>query len=107
VFQIFPTSFRARGLNFAASGGSIGSIVVAQVWPVGIANIGSKTYFIFMAINLACIPVVYLFFPETKHRTLEDMEVLFNKNSSESTSSLHDPGSIDNKSQVEHDSREV
>jgi hypothetical protein len=81
--------------------------VVAQVWPVGIANIGSKTYFIFMAINLACIPIVYLFYPETKQRTLEDMEVLFNRNSSESTTSLHDPAAIDNKSQVGYDAQEV
>lgn len=75
--QIFPTKFRARGLNFAASGGAIGSIVVAQVWPVGIANIGSKVYFFFMAINLVCIPIIYLFYPETNGRTLEDMDVLF------------------------------
>jgi hypothetical protein len=55
--QIFPTAYRARGLNFAASGGAIGSIVVAQVWPVGIDKIGSKVYFYFMAVNLVCIPV--------------------------------------------------
>jgi hypothetical protein len=75
--QIFPTKFRARGLNFAASGGAIGSIVVAQVWPVGIANIGSKIYFFFMSINLVCIPIIYLFYPETNGRTLEDMDALF------------------------------
>jgi hypothetical protein len=77
--QIFPTNYRARGLNFAASGGAIGSITVAQVWPVGIANIGSKVYFIFMAINLVCIPIVYLFYPETKHLSLEEIDALFNK----------------------------
>jgi len=75
--EIFPTSLRARGLNFAASGGAIGSIVVAQVWPVGIANIGPRIYFFFMAINLACVPVIYLLYPETKGRALEDMDVLF------------------------------
>lgn len=50
--QIFPTNLRARGLNFAASGGAVGSIIAAQTWPVGMQNIGSKTYFVFMAINL-------------------------------------------------------
>ncbi|KAF2431333.1 general substrate transporter [Tothia fuscella] len=77
--EIFPTAYRARGLNFAASGGAIGSIIVAQVWPVGIQNIGSKVYFYFMAINLVCIPIVYFFYPETKGRSLENMDVLFNK----------------------------
>jgi hypothetical protein len=50
------------------------------VWPVGIQNIGSKTYFIFMAINLACIPILYFFYPETRYKKLEDMEALFDKN---------------------------
>lgn len=94
--KIFPTSLRARGLNFAASGGAIGSIVVAQVWPVGIDRIGSKIYFFFMAINVVCVPVcisdhvsgrrihmiadpqtIYLFYPETKGLALEDMDALF------------------------------
>ena len=55
--QIFPTNFRARGLNLAASGGSIGSIIASQVWPVGMDRIGSKTYFIFMCVNLVSIIV--------------------------------------------------
>ena len=44
-----------------------------------------------MAINLACIPIIYFFYPETRNRTLEDMEALFNKNAAESVSSLNDP----------------
>ena len=55
--EVFPTYVRSKGLNLAASAGAIGSIVVAQVWPVAIANIGSKTYFIFMSINIACLIV--------------------------------------------------
>lgn len=55
--QIFPTSVRAKGLNLSASAGAVGSVVVAQVWPVGVDVLGSNVYFIFMAVNLACIPV--------------------------------------------------
>ncbi|KAI1775909.1 general substrate transporter [Hypoxylon cercidicola] len=77
--EIFPTSVRARGLNFSASGGAIGSIVVAQVWPVGIDAIGSNIYFFFMAVNVVCIPIIVLLYPETKGRALEDMDLLFNK----------------------------
>ncbi|TVY84498.1 Quinate permease [Lachnellula suecica] len=75
--EIFPTNLRARGLNFAASGGAIGSIVAAQTWPVGIQNIGSKTYFIFMAINFASAFIIIFAYPETKRRSLEDMDLLF------------------------------
>lgn len=77
--EIFPTSVRARGLNFSASGGAIGSIVVAQVWPVGIDTIGSNIYFFFMAVNFVCIPIIVLLYPETKGRPLEDMDSLFNQ----------------------------
>lgn len=57
LWQIFPTTYRARGLNFAASGGSIGSIIVAQVWPIGVAKFGSRVYFFFFAVNAICVPV--------------------------------------------------
>lgn len=68
---------RARGLNFAASAGAIGSIAVAQIWPVGIDRIGSRIYFFFMAVNLVCVPIIWVLYPETKARSLEDMDILF------------------------------
>lgn len=77
--EIFPTSVRARGLNFAASGGAIGSILVSQIWPIGIANLGSGIYFFFMTVNLVCAPVIWTLYPETKGRALEDMDGLFVK----------------------------
>ncbi|TVY30612.1 putative glucose transporter [Lachnellula hyalina] len=75
--QIFPTNLRARGLNFAASGGAVGSIIASQTWPVGMQNIGSKTYFVFVAINLVSAVIIIFAYPETKRRSLEDMDVLF------------------------------
>lgn len=32
-----------------------------------------------MAINLICIPIIYLFYPETNGRTLEDIDALFKR----------------------------
>ncbi|KIW06154.1 uncharacterized protein PV09_03316 [Verruconis gallopava] len=80
--EIFPTTHRAVGLNVAASFGAIGSIVTAQVWPVGIDNVGSNIYFYFMAINLACVPVIWFLYPETKKRPLETINVLFDNSDS-------------------------
>lgn len=56
--EIFPTNFRARGLNIAASGSSIGSIISSQTWPIGMNTIGSKTHFIFMSTNLASAIII-------------------------------------------------
>ena len=55
---------------------------------MGIAKLGSKIYFFFMAINLACVPVIYLFYPETKGRALEDMDALFGESTGSSTDNL-------------------
>jgi len=69
---------------------------VAQVWPIGIDQIGPKIYFFFMAVNLVCVPVscppvahdtallnptqiIYILYPETKGRSLEDMDSLFGR----------------------------
>ncbi|OAA35843.1 ascus development protein [Beauveria brongniartii RCEF 3172] len=84
--EIFPTTYRARGLNFAASGGSIGSIIVAQIWPMGVAKFGSGIYFFFFAVNAICVPVIWLLYPETKGCALEDMDFLFQRYSRTGTS---------------------
>ncbi|KAM4062713.1 major facilitator superfamily protein [Hirsutella rhossiliensis] len=89
--EIFPTPVRARGLNLAASGGAIGSIIVAQIWPVGVANLGSRIYFFFMAVNLVCAPIIWLLYPETKGRALEDMDDLFGKSAPRHPAALSDP----------------
>jgi sugar porter (SP) family MFS transporter len=77
--EIFPTNFRARGLNIAASGSSIGSVISSQTWPVGMSTIGSKTHFVFMSTNFLSAIIIWFFYPETTGRSLEDMECLFNK----------------------------
>ena len=61
---------------------------MAQIWPVGIATLGSKIYFFFMAINSISVPIIYLLYPETKGRPLEDMDVLFGRSPGTSTEDL-------------------
>ncbi|MCJ1384734.1 hypothetical protein MMC17_007852 [Xylographa soralifera] len=77
--EIFPTYVRAKGLCISASAGSIGSIIVAQFWPIAMQTIQSRTYFIFMATNIAAIVLILAFFPETKGKTLEELDDLFRK----------------------------
>jgi Sugar (and other) transporter len=52
---------------------------VGQFFPVGIQNIGSKTYYIFFAINAASMIIMIIWYPETKGKTLEEMDGLFGK----------------------------
>ena len=41
------------------------------------ATLENRTYFLFAALNLIWIPIVYLFYPETKDRSLESIEGMF------------------------------
>lgn len=45
------------------------------------ANLTSRTYFLFAGLNLLWIPVVFLFYPETKDRSLESIEAMFSSRS--------------------------
>lgn len=44
---------------------------------VGFATIGYHFYIIFAIINALMAPSVYLFFPETKDRSLEEIDEIF------------------------------
>ena len=66
-------------MSLSAIGSSIGAIIVGQCWPVAVASIGPKTYFIFMGFNVFTVFLVYGFYPETKHRTLEELDSHFGK----------------------------
>ncbi|KAL2807711.1 general substrate transporter [Aspergillus granulosus] len=75
--EIFPAHVRSKGLGISVTGQSIGSIIVGQVWPVAVDQIGPKTYFIFMAFNIFAAVLVYATFPETKKKTLEELDSQF------------------------------
>ena len=48
-----------------------------QITPPAISNIGWRTYIIFAVLNALWVPIIYLFFPETRGLELEDVDRLF------------------------------
>lgn len=77
--EIFPANCRSKGLGISQSGASLGAIVVGQVWPVAVADIGPRVYFIFMSFNVFAAALVYSCYPETKKKTLEELDAHFGK----------------------------
>ena len=56
--------------------------MIVQITPPALNNIGYKTYIIFAVLNACWVPIIYLFFPETKGLELEDVDSLFAKGGS-------------------------
>ncbi|KIK65384.1 hypothetical protein GYMLUDRAFT_38835 [Collybiopsis luxurians FD-317 M1] len=53
------------------------NFLVVMITGPSFENISWRTYIVFAALNAFIVPIVYLFFPETANRSLEDMDVVF------------------------------
>ncbi|GAA5957074.1 hypothetical protein JCM10213_003536 [Rhodosporidiobolus nylandii] len=75
--EIFPSEMRSQGNGFGITGWAIGVGMTVLVNPIMFGSIGSRTYFLFTALNLLWIPTVFYFYPETAGRSLESLTHLF------------------------------
>ncbi|GAB7353839.1 hypothetical protein MBLNU459_g4207t2 [Dothideomycetes sp. NU459] len=75
--EIMPLAHRAKGEGLATACLWLSSFVVVEIVPVAIRNIGWRVYLIFACCNLAFIPFVYFFLPETAGFTLETVDMCF------------------------------
>ena len=53
-----------------------------MVTPVAIETIGWKYYLVFLIISAIIVPIVFLFYPETMGRSLEELETMFSSGKS-------------------------
>ncbi|KAJ5093801.1 hypothetical protein N7456_009662 [Penicillium angulare] len=79
--EIFPSELRAQGNGFGITGWAIGVGMTTLVNPIMFGSLTSRTYFLFAGLNLLWIPIVYLFYPETRNRSLESIDALFSTSS--------------------------
>ena len=79
--EILPLRLRQRGSSISTAANWIWSYVVVQITPPAIANIGWRTYIIFAVLNATWVPIIYIFFPETKGLELEEIDSLFMRES--------------------------
>ncbi|KAL1597640.1 hypothetical protein SLS59_007338 [Nothophoma quercina] len=75
--EILPLRLRQRGSAISTAANWICNYIIVQITPAAINNIGWRTYIIFAVLNATWVPIIYLFFPETKGLELEDVDKLF------------------------------
>ncbi|MCJ1314114.1 hypothetical protein MMC25_007794 [Agyrium rufum] len=75
--EVLAYNARAKGLAMSGLWLNIVSFINTYAAPVGITNSGWKFYFLYLAIDVTGILFIYLFFVETKGRSLEEIDDLF------------------------------
>ncbi|KAK3717672.1 hypothetical protein LTR37_005739 [Vermiconidia calcicola] len=75
--EIFPTGVRAQGLGTAIATLFGSTLLYTEVAPVAFATIGWRYYLVFILVPAACLPIQWIFLPETKGLALEEIAAQF------------------------------
>ncbi|GAB7354578.1 hypothetical protein MBLNU459_g5026t1 [Dothideomycetes sp. NU459] len=95
--EILPLKLRQRGSSISTACNWIFNFLIVYITPPAIRNLGWRTYIIFAVLNATWVPIMYLFYPETKGLALEDVDKLFDKS-----------GLVENRAlYVDHDAKDA
>jgi len=77
--EINPIKTRAKANAVSTCTNWLFNFLVVMITPVMLSNIRWATYLVFAVINAAFFPVIYFFYPETRKRSLEEIDLIFAK----------------------------
>ncbi|KAK8029612.1 hypothetical protein PG993_010903 [Apiospora rasikravindrae] len=75
--ELFPHFLRSRGIAISVFLHSLVAIVLSQITPVALAQVGWRYYSLFIATNLLAGLIYFFFLPETAGKSLEEVGELF------------------------------
>ncbi|KAF7305439.1 Hexose carrier protein [Mycena chlorophos] len=78
--EINSLAMRTKGAALATATNWLSNYLIVEVTPPGIAAMGWRFYLVWMVFNVLFVPVVWLFYPETANRHLEDVDWLYRDN---------------------------
>ena len=75
IAEIFPTKIRGRAMSLGTLSLFVGSTFVTQTFPVLRGNLGlGSTFFLYAAVMIPTVYFVFRLVPETKGKSLEEIE---------------------------------
>ncbi|PFH45615.1 hypothetical protein AMATHDRAFT_71376 [Amanita thiersii Skay4041] len=77
VSDIFPTRTRHYGLSLASASQWLWNFVVTKVTPDMVSDLGWKIFIMFATVNVGAMGTFSLLIPETKGKSLEEMDIIF------------------------------
>ena len=76
--EIFPLKIRSFAMGICVFALWIANAAVAQFFPSVVSGLGiSSTFFLFAGLGVLALLFIYFFVPETRNKTLEDLEAEF------------------------------
>ncbi|QSS64887.1 sugar transporter [Histoplasma capsulatum] len=75
--EIFSTPIRARGTSVSTFVNWSFNLLFAQCAPIGLSRLEYRFFYFFMAFNWVGAAMVWLWYPETVGKTLEEVEDVF------------------------------
>lgn len=77
--EVNPLKTRAKANAVSTCTNWLFNFTVVMITPVMLDKIFWGTYLVFACINAGFLPIIYFFYPETKKRSLEEIDLIFAK----------------------------
>ncbi|KAI9818447.1 MAG: hypothetical protein M1827_000506 [Pycnora praestabilis] len=77
--EVNPIKTRAKANAVSTCTNWLFNFLIVMITPIMISSIGWGTYLFFAIVNACFIPVIYFLYPETKQRSLEEIDLIFAK----------------------------
>ncbi|KAF2142869.1 uncharacterized protein K452DRAFT_225811 [Aplosporella prunicola CBS 121167] len=87
--EVNPLKTRAKANAVSTITNWLFNFLIVMVTPVMLDNIKWGTYLFFAVVNGCFVPVIYFFYPETRMRSLEEIDIIFAKANVEGMSPVH------------------
>ncbi|KAK8224255.1 putative MFS monosaccharide transporter [Phyllosticta paracitricarpa] len=88
--EVLPIALRSKVMGLAAASHFIVNVGITEAGPSAFGNIHENYYYVFVGCTLFFLVIAYLYFPETRHKTLEEIGAAFG----ESVVKVHEDGVV-------------